>query len=62
MTGEDLVVALNYVQQTVVTHLLAIAREDMDKDKDKDKGNGKGNGKGNDKGKSAKRDSGVVMG
>lgn len=58
MTGEDLVVALNDVQQTVVTHLLAIAREDMDKDKDKDKGNGKGN----DKGKSAKRDSGVVMG
>ncbi|KAH7049847.1 DNA mismatch repair protein Msh4 [Linnemannia elongata] len=57
MTGEDLVVALNDVQQTVVTHLLAIAREDMDKDKDKDKGNGKGN----DKGKSVKRDSGVVL-
>ncbi|KAG9064196.1 MutS protein msh4 [Linnemannia hyalina] len=52
MTDEELVVALHDVQQTAMRHLLAIPREEQDIDKDKDK----------DKGKSAKRDSGVVMG
>lgn len=56
MTGEELVVALNDVQETAVTHLLAIPHEEQDIDKDKSKDKSK------DKGKSAKRDSGVVMG
>ncbi|KAF8941708.1 MutS protein msh4 [Haplosporangium gracile] len=60
MTGEELTVALNDVQQTAVMHLLAIHREGQDNDEDKDKD--KHMGKNMDKNKSAKEDSRVVMG
>ncbi|KAF9155098.1 MutS protein msh4 [Linnemannia schmuckeri] len=56
MTGEELAIALNDVQQTAVMHLLAIHREGQDKDKDKDID------KDMDKGKGAKEDICVVMG
>ena len=36
MTGEELVVALNDVQQTAMTHLLALPHEEQGMDKDKE--------------------------